>query len=329
MGDDRNLRKQLKIKFDGEEGVDQGGVGKEFFQLLVQELFNPDYGMFEYFEDVRFCWPNKNSLENNRLFELIGVLLGMAMYNGIILDVHFPRAVYKKLLNYKPTLSDLREFQPAIAKSLNDILSMPPDRLAECNLHFSVEVERFGELITVPLGDHSNDETVIETNRAEYVELYLDWYLNKSIENPFKSFYVGFHRCFEKRLLQLFHPEELQLVICGSPELNFDALEKATNYQDGFTSQSETIVHFWEVVHSMDNSEKKKLLSFITGSDRVPVGGLSTLGLVIGRNGPDCDRLPTAATCFNILLLPDYKNKSKLERFLKVAIQYCQGFGLQ
>ncbi len=43
----KNFKKQLKVKFVGEEGVDQGGVKKEFFHLLMKELFNPNYAMFE------------------------------------------------------------------------------------------------------------------------------------------------------------------------------------------------------------------------------------------------------------------------------------------
>lgn len=41
-----DLKKQLVVEFEGEQGVDEGGVSKEFFQLIVEEIFNPDYGMF-------------------------------------------------------------------------------------------------------------------------------------------------------------------------------------------------------------------------------------------------------------------------------------------
>jgi ubiquitin-protein ligase E3 A len=58
------------------------------------------------------------------------------------------------------------------------------------------------------------------------------------------------------------------------------------------------------VVHSLSEEHKKKLLFFATGSDRVPIKGLGNLPFVISRNGPHCDRLPTAHTCFNHLLLP-------------------------
>jgi hypothetical protein len=41
----KDLFKPLRVHFIGEEGIDAGGVKKEFFQLLVTELLCPDYGM--------------------------------------------------------------------------------------------------------------------------------------------------------------------------------------------------------------------------------------------------------------------------------------------
>lgn len=46
MENPSDLKKQLVVEFEGEQGVDEGGVSKEFFQLVVEEIFNPDYGMF-------------------------------------------------------------------------------------------------------------------------------------------------------------------------------------------------------------------------------------------------------------------------------------------
>lgn len=97
----KNLRKQLKIKFVGEAGVDQGGVKKEFFHLLMKELFNPQYAMFEHKHNDRFLWFNKCSLECNVNFELIGTMLALAIYNSVLLPAPFPKVVYKKLLREK------------------------------------------------------------------------------------------------------------------------------------------------------------------------------------------------------------------------------------
>lgn len=45
-GGGEDIKKGLRINFQGEEGVDAGGLRKEWFLLLVREVFNPDHGMF-------------------------------------------------------------------------------------------------------------------------------------------------------------------------------------------------------------------------------------------------------------------------------------------
>lgn len=54
MQNPSDLKKQLAVEFDGEQGVDEGGVSKEFFHLIVEELFNPDYGKKKIFYSY-FC----------------------------------------------------------------------------------------------------------------------------------------------------------------------------------------------------------------------------------------------------------------------------------
>ena len=130
-------------------------------------------------------------------------------------------------------------------------------------------------------------------------------------------------------MLKMFKPEELELLVIGSPVLDFDALEKATKYADGYTSNSQVIKWFWDTVKQYSTEDKKKFLAFCTGSDRVPIKGLGNLQFVVVRNGPDSDRLPTAHTCFNVLLLPDYKSKEKLRERLSNAINNFEGFGLK
>lgn len=66
------FKKQLRVEFEGEQGVDEGGVSKEFYQLVTEELFNPDYGMpmamlvqviyFQLFRDVRVQRSNASLL---------------------------------------------------------------------------------------------------------------------------------------------------------------------------------------------------------------------------------------------------------------------------
>ena len=78
--------------------------------------------MFTFVEESRSVWLNSSSLEAEKEFELVGVLLGLAIYNGVILDVRFPSVIYKKLQKEKLNLQDLMIVQPSLAKSLNQLL---------------------------------------------------------------------------------------------------------------------------------------------------------------------------------------------------------------
>lgn len=51
----------------------------------------------------------------------------------------------------------------------------------------------------------------------------------------------------------------------SAQQFDFNELEKATEYEGGFTSKSQTIVDFWTLVHALPMESKKKLLEFTTG----------------------------------------------------------------
>ena len=63
--------------------------------------------MFTYDDDRHQFWFNPFSYESEREFMLIGILLGLAIYNNVILDVHFPMVVYRKIMGCVTVFSDL------------------------------------------------------------------------------------------------------------------------------------------------------------------------------------------------------------------------------
>ena len=126
-------------------------------------------------------------------------------------------------------------------------------------------------------------------------------------------------------------------------DLDLDVLRKVSAY-DGYEPSDQIVAWFWEVVAEFSGwtrrlacatsnpraeAEKKQLLSFTTGTDRVAIGGLAKTKFVIAKQGPDSDRLPSAHTCFNVLLLPNYASKEKLDAMLRKAILHAEGFGLR
>ncbi|KAF5298616.1 hypothetical protein FQR65_LT09712 [Abscondita terminalis] len=326
-----DLKKQLVVEFEGEQGIDEGGVSKEFFQLVIDEIFNPDYAMFTYQNETQTVWFNPTCFESDAQFTLIGIVLGLAIYNNIILAVNFPMVIYRKLMGKRGSFEDLLDWNPTLYNSLKEMLIYTETDLEEVFMQtFRISYQDvFGSVIHHDLKEDGDNINVTQENKHEFIDLYADFLLNKSVEKQFRAFYRGFQMVTDESPLELlFRPEEIELLICGSKNFDFDALEGSTEYDGGYTNETTIIKDFWSIVHSLSIEDKRKLLQFTTGSDRVPLGGLSKLKLVIARNGPDSDRLPTAHTCFNVLLLPEYVSKDKLKDRLVKAINYSKGFGM-
>lgn len=219
-GDD--FKKPLKVIFDGEDGVDAGGVRKEFYQIVTRELLDPSYGMFKNYEETRYLWFNSDSFEANNEYELIGKLLGVAIYNSVIIDLRMPSLVYKKLKRQPLNLSDLEELQPQLARGLRALLEFKGDVKSAFELTFQITYERYGENVVVDLKENGADITVDESNRIEYVELYVDYILTSSVRAQYDAFERGFLAVCGGRALDLFDARELELLICGNPSLQLE-----------------------------------------------------------------------------------------------------------
>jgi ubiquitin-protein ligase E3 A len=194
---------------------------------------------------------------------------------------------------------------------------------------FEISYDVYGQVKTFPLVDGGSDITVTNENREKYVKLYINHHISESTKRQFSAFRRGFHRICGGASLKMCRADELELLICGSSTLDFTILEKGTEYDDGYGPEHPLIIQFWKLVHEEFTLDlKKKLLSFVTSSDRVPLKGLGNLTFVIQRNGPDTDRLPSALTCFGRLLLPEYATSEKLKDRLIIAIENAKGFGL-
>ncbi|GJP52902.1 hypothetical protein CLOM_g12065 [Closterium sp. NIES-68] len=324
-----DLKKPLKVKFVGEEGVDEGGVQKEFFQLIIRDILDAKFGMFTYNEVTRSFWFSASPIDMPLEFELIGTVLGLAIYNAHILDMRFPLVVYKKLLGKKTGLEDLAGVDPDLHRGLKGLLAFQGNVEEVYSWSFEASyTDVFGSPATVPLKEGGENLPVTNSNREEFVDLLVDFHLNKLVERQFGPFSHGFLRLCGGAVLRMFQADELELMVCGSPVFDFEELERNARYEDGYSKESPVIKNFWKVVHGLQDAEKRSLLAFVTGCDRAPIKGLASLPFVISRAGPDSDRLPTAHTCFNHLLLPEYSNFDKLHSRLLTAINNSQGFGL-
>ena len=332
------LKKPLKVQFVGEDGVDEGGVKKEFFQLIVPMLLNEDYGMFTCCDDeARKLWISNFPHWQAHQFALIGKIIGVAIYNGVILDLRFPKLFWRKLRGGTAeckttavTLTDLEDVQPTISKSMKELLTFEGDVEETFCLNFTISLDSVIEgLKTMELKPGGEGIAVTAENREEYVQLYLEHLLNVAPQGQLSHLVEGFSKVCGGDALALCLPEELELITIGIPDLDFASFQRGALYQDGYAATDAAVQWFWQVAGEMDDDGKKRLLSFATGSDRVPVGGLENLHLVISKQDSDEDaRLPSAHTCFNHLLLPEYSSYDILKARLETAITETKGFGL-
>lgn len=331
------------------------GVTKELFQLLLRQLVDPLYGelpqslrtlgwtlytqtpshpgFFSYNESTRQHWLNPaSSADSSGDSEhfLVGVLIALAIYNGVLLDVHFPPHAYKLLLGQPVGHADLRGAAPELARGLETLLAYTGDDVEDvfC-LSFSASYDVFGEVRTVDLVPGGASIPVTASNRHEYVRSLALWHLCGSTAAAFDKLRRGFDLVVGGPALGLFRPEELELLVAGTPHLDFHALEAGATYDGpGYAAEAPYIRTFWRVVGGLTDEERRRLLLFVTGCAKAPIGGLRSLAFKIQRNGGDTDHLPTASTCFNTLLLPEYVSESKLREKIRTAISECTGFGL-
>ncbi|KAI0124970.1 HECT-domain-containing protein [Xylariales sp. AK1849] len=348
-----DIKKGLRIEFQGEEGVDAGGLKKEWFLLLVREVFNPDHGLFVFDEDSQYCYFNPHTFETSDQYFLVGVVLGLAIYNSTILDVALPPFAFRKLLAAAPaysagtsthqrptmtyTLDDLAEYRPRLAHGLRQLLEFDGDVESTFCLDFVIEIEKYGARVRVPLCPRGERMVVTNSNRREYVDLYVRYLLDKSVSRQFEPFKRGFFTVCAGNALSLFRPEEIELLVRGSDEpLDIASLRAVATYTSWDNSKSEqepehepTVDWFWETFAMASPKDQRRLLSFITGSDRIPAMGAASLVIKINCLGNDTGRYPTARTCFNILNLYRYQTRERLEAFLWGAVHESEGFGLR
>ena len=366
--EERELLRPLKVHLgegSGEEGFDSGGVQQEFFRLAIAEALNPDYGAFTIDERTRMTWFQPGSPEPEWKFELVGLLVSLAVYNGLTLPITFPKALYRKLLGEPVTeLHHIADGWPELANGLTTLLEWDEkDGLVEDvfarTYEFSVEIfdqpisremkpptspsapadgwpqfpragRQASSAATAYAGNPDDAPLVTHGNRNAYVSDYIRYLTDVSVRPQYEAFARGFFACLHPKSLTLFNSNLLQSVVEGVQEIDISELRRYTRYV-GWDSSHRNVKDFWSIVKRYDEPTKRKLLEFVTANDRVPVGGMKNLRFVVQKNGTEegeGGHLPTAYTCYGTLLLPEYRDKEVLRERLAMALENAQGFGV-
>jgi E3 ubiquitin-protein ligase HECTD2 len=230
-------------------------------------------------------------------------------------------------------LDDLAEFRPALAKGLRGLLEFEGDVAETFCYDFVAQVDRYGEVVTVPLCTGGEKRAVTNSNRREFVDLYVRYLLDTAVTRQFEPFKRGFFTVCGCNALALFRSEEIELLVRGSDEpLDVTSLRAVATYDNWSNQRPEAIAvvqWFWDFFERAQPQAQRMILSFVTGSDRIPAMGATSLSIRLACLGDDCSRYPIARTCFNTLGLYRYGSREKLEKLLWDAVVNSEGFGLK
>ena len=354
------LKGTIRIEFVSrlgytEAGIDRHGVFKEFLEETLSRAFDPDGGLFQ--RTVQGgrgggLYPSPTSgvadPQHLRLFEFVGKMLGKAFYEGIVLEPTLANFFSAKLLGIRAGVDELPSFDPTLHASIEALKSYDGDVERDLCLSFSAERDELGVCSSVELREGGASIPVTAENRIEYVHLMADFWLNGQIAEPSAAFVSGVHSVVPSGWLRLFSTAELQRLLNGDDlDIDLADLRKHTRYTGGYHDLSPAVRDLWSVLGGFSSSERALFLKFTTSCSKPPLMGFRhlhpefTVQCVGGTGGEtpsvlaffgmgrkETERLPTASTCFNLLKLPNFKNKKVLREKLLYAIKSASGFEL-
>lgn len=285
-------------------------------------------------------------------FQFLGKFLARAIMDFRILDIPFCQILYKWLLNQERTLDvgDLATVDPVLAQSLGQMQqvvqrkrqleqdsSHTPDsrQLAVESLTLDgVPIEDLGLSFALPgypdieLKRGGKDMTVSIHNLEEYIKLVVQWTLLTGVKRQLDALRDGFNSVLPLSNLIGFTYSEMELILCGNMAEKWDikCLVESCRPDHGYTHDSRAVKVLFEILSCYNQEEQRLFLQFVTGSPRLPVGGLRSLNppLTIVRKSfepPLCadNYLPSVMTCVNYLKLPDYSSREIMTSKLKLA----------
>eukprot|EP00584_Thalassiosira_punctigera_P009619 CAMPEP_0172546206 /NCGR_PEP_ID=MMETSP1067-20121228/16000_1 /TAXON_ID=265564 ORGANISM="Thalassiosira punctigera, Strain Tpunct2005C2" /NCGR_SAMPLE_ID=MMETSP1067 /ASSEMBLY_ACC=CAM_ASM_000444 /LENGTH=894 /DNA_ID=CAMNT_0013333099 /DNA_START=107 /DNA_END=2791 /DNA_ORIENTATION=+ len=330
------LAKIWRFEFLGETGIDAGGLAREWFQLVTEQIFNPDMGLWLPSATnqmaMRINPASEISCPEDHLiyFRFLGRVMGKALFDGQLVSGHMVRHLYKHILGWPVMFEDLELPDEEYFNSLKSLLDV--ENMEDLCMDFTFTENALGENRVVELTEGGEEVPVTNDNLPEFLEANLKYHLMDRVKPQMTEMLLGFFDVIPEPLLTIFDFQELELLMCGVPVIDIDDWMANTTYTGHFQHKgagASTVQWFWEVIREeFDQETRARLLQFVTGTSGVPSRGFSVLQGNDGSIRQFCihgikkenSLYPRSHTCFNRLDLPIYGSKNELREKLKVAI---------
>ena len=336
-----DLYKELKINFIGEVSYDAGGILREWFTILFQNLEGEHLNLFIVSDSQDFSYLInpflKKTNKNLEYFNFIGKLIAKALLDNITINICFNKLIYKLILEEEITFEDLVFIDTPLYKSLKNLKDMNYSNYEDLGLFYSIEQKDNKNNIHSFNLIHNGNEIPIK-NIDDYINKRIDFMISQ-IEIFCNEIRKSLYNLIPKTILEKLTSDELELIINGKPFIDIDEWKTFTEYREPYNKNSKVIIWFWEIMNTLNQNQLSNFLQFSTGSKRVPINGFA--GLESNRGNISrftIVQIPyvsknknyiKAHTCFNRIELPNFPNKY----LLKEAVEFignCQilGFGI-
>lgn len=276
------MRKIWRFEFMGEQGIDAGGLAKEWFQLVTEAIFDADSGLWSFSANnqmlMRINPASEVSCPEDHLiyFRFLGRVLGKALFEGYTVVGHMVQYLYKYILGWPLTFEDMESVDSEIYENLKKLLNMNPEDVELLYLDFTATQNLLGETVTIDLVPNGSNKTVTAENLSEYLESYMKYFLLERIKPQVTELLLGFYDVIPESALTVFDYQELELMLCGLPNIDVDDWMEHTIYKD-CTRKTQVVKWFWNIVRDFDQETRARLLQFATGTSGVPSRGFSVL----------------------------------------------------
>ena len=337
-----DLWRELKISFNGEIASDAGGLYREWFTILIEELEKKEMNLFERSEcdEINYIF-NRNLNENSdwsfKYFNILGRLIAKSLIDNITINLSFNCLIYKLILGEKINFEDLKNIDTNLYTSLLSMKNMKPEELDSMEIYYSIQYQNDdGQVITEELIPGGNNKKVTDIN--DYIEKRINHLVSKS-QILIYHIQEGLFSFIPKEILCSINSSEFELLVCGQPFIDVNDWNKNSIYKGDYNKNHKLVKWFWDEVYKLSQEDLRKLLQFSTGTSRVPINGFKKLESNRGEIAKFClnsvsynenkkNNYIRAHTCFNRLDVPIFPNQEELHEAIIFVIKNNTGFGI-
>jgi len=283
--DHNDLRKVWRFSFIEEDAIDAGGVSREWFESVSKAMFDPSFGLWTsttLHQNKMQINPSSGQCHENdlSLFRFLGRVMGKALFDHHLVSTHMIQSMYKNILGWPLTFSDLQSIDEEYCRHLKTLTSLNAEELSEMGLDFTIVDESLAVKTVMDLIPNGALQNVTLDNLPEYLEACWMHKMVGRYKNQLCAFLLGFYDIIPEPLVTVFDFQELELVMCGVPVIDIHDWRYNTMYTGVCKDDGPDHVisaWFWQLVEEMDQEMRARLLQFVTGCSGVPIGGFSLL----------------------------------------------------